>query len=415
MLDQNWTGSSTKPSPRLYPHQWSWDSAFVAIGNRFDRLDRAIVELETLFTAQWSNGMIPHIVFDASVAGYHPSKEWWDSPSADAAPASVWTSGMCQPPVHALAVQRLAEVDPVRVDLARCVEHLEAWHDYLFERRVLSDGLVEIWHPWESGMDNSPLWDSALADLERTHVPDYQRVDTEHAGAEERPTESDYDGYAILVDQLRQGGYEPSSVDALGFRVHDVLFNACLAHAEMVLAQLLERLGEPASRHRERAQALVDAMERHLWDNERFWFFDRDAATGAVIPTPAATGAVALIAELSDDVFSRAVQTLGAEFLIERSDGATVLPTVAPSDPSFEPRRYWRGPAWINVTWLTALGLGARGEDELAASLRAGILELTDGAGMREYFDPHTGDGLGGDDFSWTAALVLDVLEDANL
>ena len=29
----NWDGSYTVPSRTLYPHQWSWDSAFVAIGN----------------------------------------------------------------------------------------------------------------------------------------------------------------------------------------------------------------------------------------------------------------------------------------------------------------------------------------------------------------------------------------------
>ena len=47
---------------------------------------------------------------------------------------------------------------------ARCSPKLAAWHDYLYrERTRADDGLVEIWHPWESGMDNSPLWDDALA------------------------------------------------------------------------------------------------------------------------------------------------------------------------------------------------------------------------------------------------------------
>ena len=32
VLDENWLGSSTLPSRTLYPHQWSWDSAFIAIG-----------------------------------------------------------------------------------------------------------------------------------------------------------------------------------------------------------------------------------------------------------------------------------------------------------------------------------------------------------------------------------------------
>ena len=34
VLDNNWLGSSTVPSRSLYPHQWSWDSAFIALGLR---------------------------------------------------------------------------------------------------------------------------------------------------------------------------------------------------------------------------------------------------------------------------------------------------------------------------------------------------------------------------------------------
>ena len=57
-------GDWTKPAPKLYPHQWSWDSAFIAIG--LSRLDgrRAARELSTLFARQWSNGKVPHIVFN---------------------------------------------------------------------------------------------------------------------------------------------------------------------------------------------------------------------------------------------------------------------------------------------------------------------------------------------------------------
>ena len=32
VLEANWRGASTVPSPALYPHQWSWDSACIAIG-----------------------------------------------------------------------------------------------------------------------------------------------------------------------------------------------------------------------------------------------------------------------------------------------------------------------------------------------------------------------------------------------
>jgi hypothetical protein len=59
VLDGNWNGKFTLPSATLYPHQWSWDSCFIAIGNSYFNTDRAMKELEYLFDAQWKNGMIP--------------------------------------------------------------------------------------------------------------------------------------------------------------------------------------------------------------------------------------------------------------------------------------------------------------------------------------------------------------------
>jgi glucosylglycerate hydrolase len=65
ILRGNDQGRWTKAAPRLYPHQWSWDSAFIAIGWAHVDLGRALTELEQLFAAQWATGMVPHIVFRA--------------------------------------------------------------------------------------------------------------------------------------------------------------------------------------------------------------------------------------------------------------------------------------------------------------------------------------------------------------
>ena len=112
---RNRRGSWTKASPHLYPHQWSWDSAFIAIGWAHLDVRRAIAELEQLFTAQWSTGMVPHIVFRAGPdQPYFPGPEWWDCAISPAAPAPpIQTTGICQPPVHALALQRIWELTPV--------------------------------------------------------------------------------------------------------------------------------------------------------------------------------------------------------------------------------------------------------------------------------------------------------------
>ena len=45
-----------------------------------------------------------------------------------------------------------------------------------------------------------------------------------------------------------------------------------------------------------------------------------------------------------------------------------------------------------------------------AARLRQAIVDLPAVSGFREYFDPETGAGYGAEDFSWTAALLIDVL-----
>lgn len=84
VLAANWTGRSTVPSRKLYPHQWSWDSAFIAIGLRHLSPLRAQTELETLLAAQWGDGRIPHIVFNPSVPldAYFPSPDFWRSSTA---------------------------------------------------------------------------------------------------------------------------------------------------------------------------------------------------------------------------------------------------------------------------------------------------------------------------------------------
>ncbi len=59
ILDFNWNGEYTQPGPRLYPHQWSWDSAFIAMGYSHYAQDRATTELTHLFDSQWNNGLLP--------------------------------------------------------------------------------------------------------------------------------------------------------------------------------------------------------------------------------------------------------------------------------------------------------------------------------------------------------------------
>jgi glycogen debranching enzyme len=73
-------------------------------------------------------------------------------------------------------------------------------------------------------------------------------------------------------------------------------------------------------------------------------------------------------------------------------------------------RRYWRGPTWINAAWLLWLGLVRLGYAEQAAEMAARLGRAISAAGLREYYDPFTGEGMGARDFSWSA-LVMELLD----
>lgn len=92
LLRGNDLGVMTSAAPLLYPHMWSWDAAFVAVGLAPLSVERAVVELDTLLSAQWANGMIPHIVFANGVDGYFPGQlggpppRWRPTPRAPGTP-----------------------------------------------------------------------------------------------------------------------------------------------------------------------------------------------------------------------------------------------------------------------------------------------------------------------------------------
>src|SRR3712207_219661 len=94
VLDFNWTGEYTMPGPRLYPHQWSWDSALIAMGYAHYAQDRATTEITHLFDSQWKNGLLPQIVFTPRFGEYFPGIDFWHAERSPNAPRESKTSGV---------------------------------------------------------------------------------------------------------------------------------------------------------------------------------------------------------------------------------------------------------------------------------------------------------------------------------
>jgi len=435
VLDGNWTGTSTVPSRGLYPHQWSWDSAFIAIGLRHLSPLRAQTELETLLAAQWGDGRIPHIVFNPSVPldAYFPSPDFWRSSTAGraaGAPRTVQTSGIVQPPVHALAAWLVHCADPglsrARGFLTRVYPRLAAWHRYLLHRRDLGGGgLASIVHPWEQGMDNSPCWDAPLSRITPAPARSFRRADLDHGAAEDRPTDLDYGRYVRLAADYRDAGYADgtnrgaargASVEGGGgrrvgeFAVEDPAFNALLIASEHALARIAHELGATGTARRARAERLTGAMLDRLWDPAEGMFFCRDVRSGELIPERSVSGLVPLLLPtLPRDTAAALVRTAcGPHFGL--GDTTRLAPSYDLLGEAFDPHRYWRGPAWFNTSWLLERGLRTHGEQTRADALREAVLDIAGSSGFAEYVDPFTGEACGAKGFGWTAALALDLL-----
>jgi Trehalase len=421
VLDANWLGHATQPSPRLYPHQWSWDSACIAIGRSRHDQPRAESELRSLFAGQWGDGLLPHIVFsDGDGRAYFPGPEFWQTERSPEAPAAPRTSGIVQPPIHATAALAVYRHGPDReragAFLAELFPGLEAWHGYLYRERVRGEeGLAEIWHPWESGMDNSPLWDEALARIAPGpgEVPAYSRVDVDVADAAERPTDRDYDRYAYLVGLFRELAYRPGEIRASSpFAVQPVLFNALLVQGGRDLAEIARVVEADPEPFEAAADRTAAGIEARLWDDDRAVYADYDVRAGALVPTRSAAGLAPLFAGVpSDERAARMVERLAAS-RADLGEARWAVTSLAPDDPRFEPALYWRGPVWPILNWVLYQGLVRYGHAELAAQVRLGLIELSRRNGFWEHYSPTTGRGHGGEQFAWTAALVLDLLGD---
>jgi hypothetical protein len=357
----------TCPSPHHYPWQWYWDSCFTAIvWRRFDP-ERSRRELSSLLAAQREDGFIGHTIF-------------WNTPLNGARRLTYNViehdapmTASIQPPALAWAWQ-IAVGDPAEVPAI--VRH----HDWLAEHRDLDgDGLIWIVQPDESGLDASTQFDAIWGS--RAHgLP----------------------GFVLLVHRNRQLGFDLQRIARDGGPV------CCEVMTNVIHNLSRLALGRPS---------LTPTIIERMYDKRRGLF--RPIAHPVALREPAVTwAALAPLAlpDLPEEIGRRLVEDHlldGDRFWLP-----VPPPSVSASDPSFSlddtglfgVKRYWRGPTWINAAWLVWLGLTRLGYSQQSSELTQRLCEAVAAAGLREYYDPFTGRGMGAVDFGWSA-LVLELLE----
>jgi hypothetical protein len=405
VLRNNDRGGYTVPTHRLYPFQWNWDSAFVAMGwATFDEA-RGFTEIERLLEGQWDDGLVPQIVFHA------PSDDYFPGPAVWGVQHTPPTSGITQPPVLASVVRHMLDGakdrTAVEAHVAALYLRLLAYHRWWRRARdPHGSGLVTTLHPWETGMDNSPAWDAPLARVPTTTITTVSRRDVAHVDASMRPRADEYQRYIHLVDTFRDVGWHPDKMLAVSpFRVADIATNAILLRAERDLLVLAQRFGQAgdAAEIGARAERMQSAIEG-LWDARLGLFHSLDLVDRSPIDVATSAGLLPLYAGAADA--SRA-QAMAATLQRWARRVRYLVPSTDPADPRFDALRYWRGPVWAMVNWMIAKGAAESGQTGLATQLRSRTREMIANGGFSEYFDPRDGRGIGGPDFSWTAAIYL--------
>jgi hypothetical protein len=406
VLVGNHRAGYTVPAEGLYPYQWCWDSGPIALGwAAAGRWDAAWGELERLLSAQWPSGMVPHIVFWQPDGDYYPGPEVWATGRTPAC------TGLTQPPLPVSAAARLFASDPDR-DRASAAFHslwpgLVAWLEWIERARLGPHGAVLIVHPWESGMDNSPSWDEPLMAVPEATDERIERRDVVSIAAAQRPSQAEYRRYIGIVEALRAAGWDSERQPADSpFSVEDPAFTAITARAASDLAAVAAEAGLDGEGPARLAQTALAGLD-NLWDDEMGWYRPYDARAGRLVGPVTSTGLVAMWAAVPDTRVDRMLQRLDSWGRLLQAS----IPTTAPDDPSFDPVRYWRGPVWVIVNWMVADGLTRRGHRERAEGLRAGTRRLVE-RGFSEYYDPRDSTGIGGQGFSWSAALTLAWLTD---
>ncbi len=372
-LHQNWREGSrasdgvhfayTCPSPGHYPWQWYWDSCFTAIAWRHFDPDRSRRELESLLAAQLDDGFIGHTIF-------------WETPltgprrfTYNVLSETAQMTSSIQPPILAWA-WRIAVGDP------REVPGIVRQHDWLEANRDLDgDGLLWIVSPDESGLDASPQFDAIWG--WRAH---------------------DLPGYLLLVRRNRHLGFDARRIDSDGGPV------CCEVMTNVLYSLSRVALGRPS---------LTPVIIDRFYDKASglFWPLARPRPTTEPALTWAALSPLAL-PDLPEEIGRRLVE----EYLLDPKRFWLAVPptSVSAADAAFSIddaplpglRRYWRGPTWMNSAWLLWLGLYRLGYDEQAWDLVGRLAGAATRAGLREYYNPLSGVGMGAVDFGWSALLM---------
>ena len=419
IIQNNWRDGFTIPSSRLYPFQWMWDSGFVALGTASYDIKMALTEIEKMFSGQWENGMIPHILFHSeNEKTYFPNFDFWDSQVNKGAPLFPKSSGITQPAVFGFILKDILQNhwgnSEVRDFVKKIYPQVVKYHRFLYNYRdPNNEGIFFIYHPWESGRDNSPLWDEPMSkiDIQPGSIPKYNRRDTSIANADERPTQEQYDRYVYLLELGKKYNYDGKQIaEESPFLIQDNMMNAILIKSNDSLLEIASDLNLDSGQVQEWQGLSKSNYDEKFWNADLGTYVSYDLRHEKQMNHREIGGLIPLFAEIPDE--SKAAQ-LNAYLQDISSRGFYLCPSFDVDSPLFDSKRYWRGPIWPQMNWMVHKGLKTYGYEHTAEIVKSDLNTLIHKLGFYEYFESQKDvvetltKGYGGNNFSWTASSYI--------
>jgi hypothetical protein len=301
-----------------------WDNFFAALMASQEDGALAAAGVKSVLLGQYETGLVPNM---ASGIGMTPDRS--------------------QPPVGSYCVWKIYQRTHDRSLVEWAYPRLKRWHEWWFKDRGDGqpwrdgnrDGLLE-WGSdkgsepaivdrgvpkapkWESGMDDSPMWDDA--------------------------------------------GYDEQ---AYTMKLTDVGLNSYYALDAECLSKLAAILGLGDDSHRLAAE--YESMKQHV--RERLWneadgLYENRSWNGEFSKRLSPTNFYPLLAGIATPAQAR---RMVEEHLLNPKEfwGEFVVPSVARNDPAFSDQFYWRGSIWAASNYLVYVGLDRYGFDKEAYEL----------------------------------------------
>lgn len=370
-----------RPASTKYSNsQWLWDSGWHMLVWSHRDVDNSVKDLRTMLQFQQENGFIPEMIYWESTGPAHfQNSKFTDitqMPMLPYALRAIWNAS--------------GDVELMKEFVPKLVDYFQWWEDVRDPDR---DGLISVIHPWESGIDASPLYDPAHYKKDPNFIQLYPR-------------------FRKLM-RLYKGKYHWDQAKILEsglFNVEDVGLCSIYADGWGILGKLAAQFDEEmASYCAERSHFYQTSIINKCWDEEKgmfvSYFHQPDGEKVSSIETVQSLMPL-LLDEIPDDMRQKIIANLTdpQKFWLKYP-----IPSTSISEETFRPYEYrllWRGPTWPCTNWLVMEGLLKQGEDKIANEILDKWIALYIENGIYEYHDPLTGEASGEEGLGMSHTIV---------